>query len=242
MGQFTLRGNTINVVSEDLGLPLTGAPFALTIKIGDNQYRITVNSNSQITHHRRCLAIMHELLHTLNWEAGKNVARHRTCHYLAAAIVSNWRFPDLKIKLDDTVRTDLLHVMKAILRDVVQQSNISNQAVSKAVDPSGAFPLSAQTKPLQLSQSSSPAVSNSNVISAPAEITQSFTTGIDPDSLNMTFRLISKNPVKIFVSELDNPAIIIQAMRQLNRYADLDPTSKLIVMKQLQAALSQNIK
>lgn len=93
-----LSGRPITVILESLGSPRDGKWYGLTRKVGDN-YTISINISPEIPGHRISLALMHELLHTINWKASVgNAYRHRACHYLAAALLTGWKAQDLKLE------------------------------------------------------------------------------------------------------------------------------------------------
>lgn len=112
-----LSGRPITVTLENLGSPRDGKWYGLTRKVGNN-YSISINIAPEIPGHRISLALMHELLHTINWKASVgNPRRHQACHYLAAALLTGWKAQDLKLEKHQIVLSEIIEFYSSAMRD-----------------------------------------------------------------------------------------------------------------------------
>lgn len=111
-----LLGRPITITLENIGSPRDGKWYGLTRKVGDN-YTVIINIAPEIPGHRISLALMHELLHTINWKAAlNNVNRHRACHYLAAALLTGWKAQDLKLEKHQIVLSEIAEFYSSAMR------------------------------------------------------------------------------------------------------------------------------
>lgn len=87
---------TVEVISMPLDKSICGVT---TTRTNGSEYLITINSDLIKSWPMRArVALIHELLHVYNWQAGHNKRRHQACHYLACAIAFGAGLRLLKIK------------------------------------------------------------------------------------------------------------------------------------------------
>lgn len=111
----TIDGKSLTI--EFAEMPITkGEPivYGYTDKITDQKFNVCINIDSSIRNHRIFIAIIHELLHVVNFEAAKDDnLRHASCHYLACALSA---YKDKKYLITPT---DLkLHKFATLLRSI----------------------------------------------------------------------------------------------------------------------------